>query len=123
VLGGSTDLEWLRRNIFSDSFAGRTAASAFLARVQALVPAPHLPHARTFWVWPLYALPNEAQVGLKDNTLLSLAWSLGADAGAGAARWARSWRLGRGGLFKRRARGRNDSALGLICVRHPEPGV
>jgi len=84
VLGGSADLEWLRRNIFGESFAGRTAATAFLARVRALVPAEHLPHARTFWVWPLYAWPNEAPVGLKDKTLLSLAWSLGADAGAGA---------------------------------------
>jgi hypothetical protein len=32
---------------------------------------------RTFWIWPLYAWPNEAPVGLKDKTLLSLAWSIG----------------------------------------------
>jgi len=85
VLGGSADLEWLRRNIFGESFKGRTAATDFLDRVRALVPAHHTAHARTFWIWPLYAWPNEAPVGLKDKTLLSLAWSMGADASAGAA--------------------------------------
>jgi len=53
--------------------------------VRALVPTQHSAHARTFWIWPLYAWPNEAPVGLKDKTLLSLAWSLGADAGAAGA--------------------------------------
>jgi len=86
VLGGSADLEWLRRNIFGDSFKGRTAATGFLERVRALVPEQHSAHARTFWIWPLYAWPNEAPVGLKDKTLLSLAWSMGADAGAAGRR-------------------------------------
>jgi hypothetical protein len=77
VQGDSADLAWLRRNIFGDSFKGRAAALAFLDRVKALVPVALAPHARTFWIWPLYAWPNEAPVGLKDKTLLSLAWSIG----------------------------------------------
>jgi len=84
--GGSEDLEWLRSNIFGASFAGRQAAEAFIARVRALVPEERRAHARSFWLWPLYAWPTEAPVGLKDKTLLSLTWSIGAreaDAGAG----------------------------------------
>jgi len=84
--GGSEDLEWLRSNIFGTSFAGRQADEGFLARVRALVPEERRAHARSFWLWPLYAWPTEAPVGLKDKTLLSLAWSIGAreeDAGTG----------------------------------------
>ena len=86
VRGDGGDLQWLRRNIFGDSFQGRTAADAFLQRVQALVPAEHAAFARTFWIWPLYAWPNEAPVGLKDKTLLSLAWSIGPDADSSGRR-------------------------------------
>ena len=85
VQGNGADLGWLRRNIFGDSFKGRTATDAFLERVRALVPAAHAAYARTFWMWPLYAWPNEAPVGLKDKTLLSLAWSIGPQA-AGSGR-------------------------------------
>ena len=84
--GGSEDLEWLRSNIFGASFAGHQAAEGFLARVCALVPEARRAHARSLWLWPLYAWPTKAPVGLKDKTLLSLAWSIGAreaDAGAG----------------------------------------
>jgi len=77
VTGGDSDLAWLRSNIFGDSFAGRMAATDFIARVHALVPDDRKAHARTFWIWPLYAWPTEAPVGLKDKTLLSLAWSIG----------------------------------------------
>jgi len=77
VRGTPADLEWLRSNIFGASDVGRVAADSFLRRVQALVPADRRGHARTYWLWPLYAWPNEAPVGLKDKTLLSLAWSVG----------------------------------------------
>ena len=77
VTGGDGDLEWLRSNIYGDSFTGRVAATEFLARVRGLVSDERKQHARTFWIWPLYAWPDEAPVGLKDKTLLSLAWSIG----------------------------------------------
>ena len=77
VTGGDSDLEWLSSNIYDDSFTGRVAATEFLARVRCLVSDERKQHARTFWIWPLYAWPAEAPVGLKDKTLLSLAWSIG----------------------------------------------
>ena len=77
VTGGDSDLAWLRSNIFGDSFTGRVAANDFISRVRGLVSEDRKAHARTFWIWTLYAWPTEAPVGLKDKTLLSLAWSIG----------------------------------------------
>ena len=83
VRGDAEDILWLRSNIFGTSDAGLEAAQNFLQRVRALVPVQSAAYTRTYWIWPLYAWPSEAPVGLKDKTLLSLAWSLGASETAG----------------------------------------
>ena len=80
VRGTSEDLVWLRSNIFGQSDVGGGAAEAFQQRVRGLVPEASAAYTRTYWIWPLYAWPSEAPVGLKDKTLLSLAWSLGVNA-------------------------------------------
>jgi len=67
----NNDLAWLRSNIFGDLFAGHLADLDFLQRVRVLVPAQRTAHARTYWIWLLYAWPTKTPVGLKDKTLLA----------------------------------------------------
>jgi len=72
----AVDTAWLVTNIFGSSATGVTAASNFMARVQALTSVDRKPFTRVYWMWPLYAWPSEAPVGLKDKTVVSLAWSM-----------------------------------------------
>lgn len=82
VTGTDEDSAWLRSNIFGSSVAGETAIADFLLRVHGLTTGPRQAHSRTYWIWPLFAWPDEAPVGLKDKTVLSLAWSLSSSAQA-----------------------------------------
>lgn len=68
------DKRWLQDNIFGSSDPG--IVDAFVAQVAELAPAATRPHARTYWVSPLYAWPNRAPMGLEDRTVVSLAWSI-----------------------------------------------
>ena len=77
------DVAWLRSNIFGSSDVGLAAAADFVSRLEAKTSADRRAHTRTYWIWPLYAWPSESPVGLKDKTVLSLAWSLGAGASPG----------------------------------------
>jgi len=96
VQGTAADLAWLRSNIFGSSAAGAQAADDFVARVTALTAVPRRAHARTYWIWPLYAWPDELPVGLRDKTVLSLAWSLSKRAPAASLRLLSLPRVGEG---------------------------
>ena len=72
----AADTAWLITNIFGSSATGVEAANSFMVSVQALTSGDRKPFARVYWMWPLYAWPSEAPVGLKDKTVVSLAWSM-----------------------------------------------
>lgn len=68
------DKRWLQDNIFGSS--DPNIVDAFIAQVSTLAPAATRPHARTYWISPLYQWPNRAPMGLEDRTVVSLAWSI-----------------------------------------------
>jgi len=76
VQGTAAVVAWLHGNIFGSSMAGAQAADHFIVRVCTLTTGSRKAHSRTYWIWELYAWPVEALVGLKDKTVLSIAWSL-----------------------------------------------
>jgi len=70
----AADMAWLV-NIFGSTPQGAVVAAQFLQDVRAKISTPA--GAKVFFVWPVYAWPGSAPVGLRDKTLISLAWSIG----------------------------------------------
>ena len=73
VIGDDEDRNWLKSFIFGDTTA---AAAAFLNRTIALVPEDRREIAQTYWIWPIYAWPDQSPIGLKDKTIVSFTWSI-----------------------------------------------
>lgn len=66
------NIAWLTQYITGSSQTGVQLAT----NIDSLVRAQLQPKSRSYWVHPLYAWPDRSPVGLKDTTLVSLAWSL-----------------------------------------------
>lgn len=75
----AADLAWLADNIFGHAdpatpaaFRSATLSTPFAtAAVQA-----RKQYAAIYWIWPVFAWPNTAPIGLVDRTVVSLAWSI-----------------------------------------------
>lgn len=77
VRGGSAAesdaLTWLASNVLGSSTEGINAANVIYSRALAKIQDAH---TKVFWILPLYHWPDESPLGLKDTTIISLAWSV-----------------------------------------------
>lgn len=66
------DIAWLTSYVTGTSATGTTLAT----HIHSALMDKMVPRSKAYWVHPLYAWPDRSPVGLKDTTLVSLAWSL-----------------------------------------------
>lgn len=81
--GAHTEAEnkaWLQSNVIGQESENADAvADSIIAASWAHVTAAgaeYQPHARVYWIWPVYYWPDQSPIGLKDHTVVSLSWSL-----------------------------------------------
>lgn len=73
------DLQWLSDNIFgpSDHDTLKAFRDATLSKTFPTSEAQsRKQYASIFWIWPVFAWPNTGLVGLEDETIVSVAWSI-----------------------------------------------
>lgn len=64
--------EWLQNWVLGFSDESSRLADELITATLSLIPE----HGNAYWVHPLYAWPDRSPIGLKDNTLLSVSWSV-----------------------------------------------
>lgn len=68
---------WLQKNVVGDSALGSGAAPTIYSNARSKVREGEGAHTRIFWILPLYHWPDKSPLGLKDTTIISMAWSVG----------------------------------------------
>ena len=78
---------WLKENVIGQlSESADTIAANIYAHTTSRVTADYTAKSKVFWMWPVYYWPDASPVGLKDHTIVSLAWSLAKEAPASRRR-------------------------------------
>lgn len=68
---------WLKENVIGQlSESADTIADDIYAHTTSRVTADYTAKSKVYWMWPVYYWPDASPVGLKDHTIVSLAWSL-----------------------------------------------
>ena len=69
--------EWLKENVIGQlSESADVIATQLYTQTISRVADEFSSQAKIFWMWPVYYWPDRSPVGLKDHTIVSLAWSL-----------------------------------------------
>jgi hypothetical protein len=74
--GEEAAVEWLTSNVVGET--QESVARDIYNRTCGLKPTALADRSRVYWILPIYYWPDQSPIGLKDRTIISISWSIGA---------------------------------------------